>query len=56
VENNITLEEFTQCIDSNFIKEKPDLDCLADPVNIFDFIAENFSKVSFEEGVLKFVY
>jgi hypothetical protein len=56
VENSITLEEFNQYVDSAFIEQRPELICLVDPVNIFDFLTENFSTVSFEEGVLRFLY
>jgi hypothetical protein len=56
VENTITLEEFNQCVDSSFIEQRQELICLVDPVNIFDFLTENFTTVSFEEGILKFVY
>lgn len=50
------MEEFNQYIDPTFLDERPDFKCLVDLENIFDFLTDSFSTVSFEEGVFKFVY
>ncbi len=35
------MEEYNQCIDSNYIEEKPEFICVVDTANMFDFLTEN---------------
>jgi hypothetical protein len=56
VENTLTLEKYSQLIDPNFISQRENLNCFADPISIFEYLVSAFDKVVVEDGAMKFLY
>jgi hypothetical protein len=55
-ENTLTLERYSQLIDHNFISQRENLNCFADPISIFEYLVSAFDKVVVEDGAIKFLY
>lgn len=56
VENTLSLEKYHKVIDPIYLELRDNLNCFKDPFELYDFIHDNFDKVTVEDGAIKFTY
>lgn len=56
VEDTVGFARYDLKITQHYLNDRPELNCFRDPIDIFDYISQNFERISFEGKLIRFQY